>query len=124
MKPTLPLNIVVAYENFSAATSAQHVTQRLAAELDEDFEISREVWGFELLSHPQLRQEAAAEAAEADVIVVSVSGAVELPAHVQTWVESWVTEKRGGLSALVALVDWRRATRTEPPPLCSYLREV
>src|ERR1041385_3264211 len=115
MKPTLPLDIVIVYENFTAAVRAQNVSQRLAAELDADFEISREVWGFELLSHPQLRQEAAAAAAEADLVVVSVSGAAELPAHVRSWVESWVAEKRGGLSALVALVDLRRATRTGTP---------
>src|SRR5213593_853850 len=100
------------------------MTQRLTAELAPDFEVSREVWGFELLSHDQLRQEAAAEAAKADVIVVSVSGAVELPAHVQTWVEDWQTAKRGGQSALVALIDPRRVTRNGPPPLCSFLREV
>src|SRR5262249_38672703 len=97
--------ILIAYETVSSGLRAREMSERLATRLHSEFEMSSEVWKFELLNHPQLRQQAANEAAVADMIIMAMRRAGELPPHVKHWIESWLPQRRGGAAALVALLD-------------------
>ena len=118
----LAFKIVIAYENFAAGIRAKEVSERLGAQLQPQFEINSDFWKFELLKHPQLREQAALEASEADMIVISADGAGELPVCLKKWFEIWVPEKVGRHSALVALLDREEETAGRMDSFSAYLR--
>src|SRR5262249_15063283 len=78
------------------------------------------VWEFGALNYPHLREQAAAEALGADLIVISVRGDAELPDHVKNWIGRWAPRKRGE-AALVALLQQDPGSCE---PLDDYLRQV
>jgi hypothetical protein len=123
MKENVVFKIVIAYENFAAGIRAKKMLERLASELQPDFQINSDVWEFEMLGHRRLREQAATEASEADMIVVSARGDAELPAHVKNWVDGWLPQRRGGLTALVALLDLEEKS-SSAQSTCAYLRQV
>ena len=99
------LKIVVAGEDFAAILLAQELSRRLAAELKPESGISSDAWKFESLGNPQVGKEAAKGAAKADIVIIAADGNVEPPAHVKSWIESWLPRKRKGVTAWVALLD-------------------
>jgi hypothetical protein len=60
-----------------------------------------------------LRARAVLEAAAAEVILISLTGADELPAHALDWMESWPARPERGQGVLVALIggDLEKAMR-------------
>jgi hypothetical protein len=64
----------------------------------------RESWDLQQLRDPVTFTRAAELAAEADVVVVSVRGAGELPLVLLNWIEAWVPRRAGRIGALVALI--------------------
>jgi len=116
--------IVIAYETFASGMRAKGVSERLAAQLETEFDINSDVWKFDMLRHSRLREQAATDAAEADMIIISVGRAPELPTHVSDWVESWLPRKKGGQAALVALLDQHQEADGDLPPLATYLQEM
>jgi hypothetical protein len=118
--------ILIAYETVSSGLRAREMSERLAARLQSEFEMSSEVWKFELLNHPQLREQAASEAAVADMIIMAMRRAGELPPHVKHWIESWLHQRRGNAAALVALLDESEEEdeTAASAPLSTYLRRV
>ena len=97
-------SVVIAYEDFATGKYAKRASDFVVANLSREWQVTRQMWKFEVLSIPELREMAAKDAAVADLIVVSSHGHDELPADVKGWIEMW----RGceaGASALVALFD-------------------
>jgi hypothetical protein len=126
MEKNPSFRILIAYETLSSGLRAREMSERLAARLQSEFEMSSDVWKFELLSHPQLRAQAASEAAAADMIIMAARRATELPAHVKHWIESWIPQRRGGAAALVALLDEPEEGEGSgaSAPLGAYLQRV
>lgn len=124
------LKIILVHENLIAGIAALAVLRRLVAQLEAELEIKSgawhvdsNVWKFEMLRDPELRVQAAAEAAEADMIIISVGNA-GLPASVRDWLESALPMKDGRPAALVALLDRGNAASGEPPRSGAYLRRL
>jgi hypothetical protein len=118
---------MLIYEDLPAAFRAQDVIHRLAAELKPEFDLRSEVWKFDLFAHPQLAQEAASEAVETDIIIISVRQNGALPSLIIDWIESWLPQKAGRQSALIALTG--QEAGVEPPgdnaqPVLEYLRRA
>jgi hypothetical protein len=63
------------------------------------------MWLFTELRMPQLRAIAAADAARADLVIISVHHAESLPEEVTGWVEAWLQQKGSRTIALLALFD-------------------
>jgi len=126
--PRRQLRTILVYENLAAAVRAQSLIHRLATELRPEFELFNQVWKFELLRHPQLKQEVTAEAIEADVIIISASSGTELPPLINSWIESWLPEKIGQQASLIALFDQEveagNGAEEGPPSACEYLRRI
>jgi len=97
------LNVMIAYEDFETGKHAKKTYDFLAANLPPDCRLSNQMWKFDVLSIPKLREMAGCDAARADIVLVSSHGG-QLPAVVKEWVEMWVHEEPVGL-ALVALFD-------------------
>ncbi len=97
-------NVVIAYEDFETGKHAKKTYDFLVEHLGQDCQFSNQMWKFDILSIPKLREMAASDAAQADIIIVSCHGASELPRHVVEWLDSW-TSAKGNALALVALFD-------------------
>jgi len=97
--------ILIAYEGFAALVRAQDVRSQIANRFKGEIEITGGSWNFALLGHTQLREQAAAEAAEADMIIIAASGQAGLPSHVATWIEGWSQARQDQQTALVASLE-------------------
>ena len=64
-----------------------------------------DLWPFELLDYPQLKQEAAEGAARSTVIMLSLHGDQPLPAGVNSWLKLWLSQTSGKDQALALLMD-------------------
>jgi hypothetical protein len=78
------------------------------------------MWKFDVLALPKLREMAARDAAEADIIIVSAHGAIELPTEVKLWAEEWLAEKHH-IIALVGLFDPKEYLNN---PVREYLADI
>ena len=117
-------NVVIIYDDFYSALRGQELAGRMAIEVEPAFKICTRVWDFDLASHPDLRDRAAKDAIEADMIIISASVGDDLPSAVKGWMQSWLPQKRGGLAALVALVSQGVYLPSEPPALCRVLKQM
>jgi hypothetical protein len=100
------LNVVLAYEDFPTGLHALHTFDLLFLKDNERLQFdTRNVWKFDLLGISRLRQIAAAEAAGADLVIVSAHGPDELPPTVKRWMEDWVGARPACPGALVVMLD-------------------
>jgi len=119
-KPTL--NVVIAYEDFETGTHAKGTYDFLVEHLGHEFQFLSQMWKFDVLSIPKLREMAAKDAAMADIIIISSQGR-ELSEEVKSWIESWLAEK-GNPMALVALFSGSAGNSKETAAARDYLDGV
>jgi hypothetical protein len=80
---------------------------------------TNQMWKFDVLGVPKLREIAAKDAAAADIIIISAHEGNELPSETKAWIEMWLAYKTQA-SALVGLFG------NESPynPARDYLAEI
>ncbi len=115
-------NVVIAYEDFETGKQAKRTYDFLVEHLGNDCSFSNQMWKFDVLSLPKLREIAVKDATAADIVIISCRGD-ELPAHVKDWIESWLAEPRSTL-ALVALFDRSSMEGITTGLVREYLAEV
>jgi hypothetical protein len=129
MARSAPFKILIVYEPWMAyatlgvAVRPHEMSERLAGVLRSHCETECDLWTFELLRHPRLRDWAATEAGGANMIIIAARGDKELPDHVKAWIESWLPQRREGLGILVGILG----EEAEPPGetrLCACLRQM
>jgi hypothetical protein len=120
-KPTF--NVVIAYEDFDTGKHAKKTYDFLVENLGRECQFTNQMWKFDVLSIPKLREMAANDAVMADIIIISCHGSDELPEPVQAWIESWMAEK-GSANALVALFDCPHEDFLKTRRIRNYLAEV
>jgi hypothetical protein len=116
------LNVVIAYQDLGTGKHAKRTYDFLVEHLGSDCQFHNQMWNFDILSIPKLREIAGQDAAAADIVVISSHGN-ELPAHVKTWIEEWLGEPNRPL-ALVALFDLPSAEASKTRGVRNYLAEV
>src|SRR5271155_3572162 len=89
-EPESAFSVVVAYEDIEAGKHAQRICDFLMEHLDEECRFLNQMWNFDTLAVPSLRQKAADDAALADLVVISCHGSEDLPIDVKAWIELWV----------------------------------
>ncbi len=119
-----PLNILIAYENLAAGIRAQVISNKLAAQLKPDCDVNTDVWKFDVLHHPQLRNEAARQASAADLIIIATHTVEELPSYVGSWMDMWVMNKKNGPVALVALLGGDRMNSWSAQKMRDQLQRI
>jgi hypothetical protein len=97
--------VVVIYEDGSAGRRAKHFYDKLVHELEDECAFSLQLWSFQVLAIPELRESAIESAAQADVVILSLHGKAGLPVDIREWIETWSKLIIGKGSALIALVD-------------------
>jgi hypothetical protein len=95
----------VVYEDSSTESRVDEFCQGLSLELGQNCRLDKQMWPLSELRMPQLRAIAANEAANADLIIVSVHPAERLPDAVQSWIDLWARRKGNRPGVLLALFD-------------------
>jgi hypothetical protein len=116
-------DVVIAYEDFETGKHARKTYEFLVENLGHDCRFTNQMWKFDVLRIPKLREMAAKDAADADIIIVSSHGDDDLPAEVKQWIDMWVGE-RGNALALVALFDRAEDRREKARSVRAYLAQV
>jgi len=130
METSAPFKILIVYEPWMAyeilgvAVRPYELSERLAGVINSRCETDCDLWTFAMLSHPHLRDWAAAEAASANMIIIAARGDKELPDHVKTWMESWLPQRREGLATLVGILGEEAEPSGQTWRLCAYLRQM
>jgi hypothetical protein len=101
--PNPNFNVVIAYEDFETGKHAKETYDFLLNHLGADCKFSNQMWKFDVLTIPKLRDIAVHDALSADIIVISSRGG-DLPAAVKSWIEGWAGQS-GNAIALVALFE-------------------
>ena len=114
-------NVAIAYEDFETGKHAKKTYDFLVKTIGGDWRFANQMWKFDVLLLPKLREIAVEDAARADIIMISSRGR-ELPEHVKLWIESWLP--LGAPLALVALFQQVREDLAHGNISRNYLAEV
>jgi hypothetical protein len=82
-------SVVIAFEDFDTGRQGKRAYDFLVANLSHEWRVTSQMWKFEVLSIPELREMAASDAASAKLIIISSRGDRELPVDVKEWIELW-----------------------------------
>ena len=113
------LNVVIAYEDLETGKRAMKTYEYMVQQLGDECLFANQMWKFDVLAVPKLKEIAAKDAAAAEIIIVSAHEGRELPASVKAWIDLWLSYKTEA-SALVGLFD----AQTEANPVRTYLAAV
>jgi hypothetical protein len=115
-------NVLIAYEDFETGKHAKKTYDFLVENLGKECHLTNQMWKFDVLSIPKLREIAVRDATLADIILISCYGD-PLPEHVVKWTESWLQQGSGAL-ALVALFEKGEGHTSDPISVRGYLADV
>ena len=96
---------VAAYEDSHTDARVEEFCRTLSRHLGAGCEVTRQMWLLNELRAAPLRAIAAAEAARADLIIISVHHAQDFPAEVKSWINSWLGLKGKRPIVLLGLFD-------------------
>jgi hypothetical protein len=99
-EPSASFNVVIVYEDFESGKNAKRTYDYLAAKLGAECEFKNQMWKYDILTLPKLREIALQDALEADVLLLSSRGG-STPVQVKNWLEEWSIQNRRTV-ALVA----------------------
>ena len=120
---TRTLNIITFFEDVATGKRGKQVYDYLASHLGEEFEFNHQVWKLDILSTPSLRDLAAKDAADADIVIVSVRGDREFAPEIKSWLDVWIGQHATPL-ALVALFHPEFKDSETAQSLRRYLQQI
>lgn len=115
--------VAIIYEDRAAGQRAIGAFRCLNEHLENDFELRNNLWSFELLRIPKIRDLASRDMASADMIIVSAHGHEDLPTEIRTWMQKCLPRKKSHGGALVALFDSADENVSISPALL-FLKEI
>jgi len=116
---TSALNVVIAYEDLETGKRAMKTYEYMVQQLGNQCLFANQMWKFDVLAVPKLKEIAAKDAAAAEIIIISAHEGRELPNEVKSWIEMWLGYKTEA-SALVGLF----AGQSETNPIRNYLADI
>jgi len=116
-------NVLIAYDDFEAGKHAKKTYDFLVEHLGEECEFANQMWKFDVLGIPKLREIAARDANAADIIIISCHVVSELSAEFKAWAELWLQSKCNAI-ALVALLDCPFGLTSEAHDIRNYLADI
>lgn len=121
---TAATSVFVLYENLPSGLRAQALLDRLGRQCASDGMLfNRNWWKFNLLGKPLLREQAAIEAAAADIILVSMDKQMNFPEEVQDWLNRWADRKEPRAYALGLMLDPAQFSLEDFHPVIAHLRK-
>jgi hypothetical protein len=122
VKPAL--EVLLLYEDLATALRAKQSLDLLPGQLGGATALGTRLWRLDLLGEPLLAEQAAIEAAAADVIVLSLHGRTALRPEARDWLSRWLHHKEDRPYALAALLDPEPALPGSDNPVVDYLKRV
>ena len=120
-----PLNVVIAYDGISAAQHALDIFSRLTPRNHTGgTTLCASTWWFKFLEDPNLRAQATAAVANADVLVIAANREFDLPNGVESWLERTLAKKRRSEFAVVALAGKENRGDKLSAPWFRFVRRV
>ena len=116
------LAAMAAYEDAHTEARVNEFCRGLGRNLGEQCKIIQQMWLFNELRIPQLRAIAAKEAAQADLVIISVHHAQSFPTEVKDWIGLWLGQKESRPGVLLALFD--PVYQGDSTALQTYLKEL
>lgn len=125
MNQHFEFKVVLLHDNPVSGRRGTSVLERLAEQWEQEFEgMGVAVWKFEALIEPEFRNLAIAQIKEANMIIVSADGHVDLPDHLQNWLAAALSRRQQCDAALVALLDFSPQAGDKLPCLGGHLRSM
>jgi hypothetical protein len=117
-------NVVILYEDGHTGKRAKHFYDNVIRQLEDECDFNLELWNFQMIAIPEIADSTAQAAAQADLVIVSLHGKVELPDEIRNWIEEWPRLIVDRDPALVALLDKPQKRRGTAASTLAYLRSV
>jgi hypothetical protein len=117
------LEVLVLYEDLGTALRAKRSLDLLPEQLAGEVGRGTRLWRLDLLRQPMLAEQAAIEAAAADLIILSLHSRPELPGKLQNWLNRWRDLKEHRPYALAALLDPQPVHRADENPMMARLKQ-
>lgn len=118
------LDVLLLYEDLGTALRATQSLDRLSRRLGSGAKFRARVWRLDLLDEPLLVEQAAIEAAAADVIILSLHDHHELPAAASSCLTRWLVLKADRPYALAALLDPEPNRPDSDSPVLACLKRI
>ena len=115
-------SVVIAYEDLESGKQAKQTSDFLAEKVGKDCRFTNQMWKFDVLGIPNLRDIAVKDAAMADIIIISCRGD-ELPFQAKGWIESWLALPLNAM-ALIALLGDSQKRSSQSALTRTYLAGV
>ena len=116
--------VVVIYEDVPAGRRAKNFYDKLVHELEDECAFSLQLWSFQVLAIPELRESAVESAVQADFVILSLHGKAGLPVDIREWIETWSKLIIGKGPPLIALVDKSTTRGGTNASALAYLKSV
>jgi hypothetical protein len=113
-------SVVIAYEDLESGKQAKHAYDFLAEKIGSECHFTNQMWKFDVLGIPNLRDIAVKDAAMADIIIIACQSD-DLPVQAKNWMESWLALPSNAM-ALIALL--RDSQTTQSAATRVYLAEA
>ncbi len=115
------LSIMVVYQDSVTHGWAMQKCRRAMQLVGREYVHCR-WWQLDLLSHPQVLQEAIMDAAQADILIVAVYATAQVPPALSEWCEGILAHRNHQEGALVALLGLPEQANSRHCELADYLK--
>jgi hypothetical protein len=117
------LSVAVVYQDGSTKRWARQLCDRVTKIVGQDC-VRITWWNISDLSEPGVLAGAVSTAMRADVIVVAIHAAKELPLPFYVWVEAWLPHRLQAMGSLLALIDMPDQADSQSDRARDYLRSI
>ena len=117
------LNVTMVYQDLTTREWATEMWDRVA-ELVGKESINAASWRISDLAWPGILADAVQSAAHADVVVVAISAAEELPNDLCVWFDIWLPRRTRSTGALVALIGLPEAASHHASRAQEYFQAI
>jgi len=122
-KSKYALNVVGVYQDTRTHSWAAPMCH-LVTQLAKDELVQNRWFHVGSLTDAGIFHDAVHAALEADVIVITLYAAEELPLNLYVWIDAWLPRRRSRLGALTALIGVTEPPNAQPAHTLDYLRDV
>jgi len=117
-------HVVIAYDDVPAGQRTMHILDRVDHAAGGTLKLCPLLWRFDILEDPGWRAEATIDTQRANLLIISTSSKGDLPAAVQEWVRSCLSQKQGHPAVVVALLGPADDTDAPDSPRVQFLRNA
>lgn len=120
----LVLKAMLVYEDTDCGLRAKLALEHLPEEFKVPDQCGIKFWRRDLLSLPWLREQAAQDAGDANVIIVSIEGQGPVPGEIKDWLNRWLHHKGNGRCALGYIASEQSIGKGKTNPTMEYVQRI